>query len=150
MKSALLKQQPAHASTGFLESASQINKNKQKKTAVLFEQFNLARGTASAQRRLKRKRPCVALQIDGLSSSNHSSCELLMSLNGARLVLSKKPTSIAVAPPTAKFTPRETSELFASCREAGRNGRPSSSAKTIKQPKPKSHHQVAEFSQEFV
>jgi hypothetical protein len=149
MKSALLKQQPAHAST----RASQINKNKQEKNAVLFEQFKLARGTASAQRRLKRKRPCVALQIDGLSSSNHSSCtpsELLMSLNGARLVLSKKPTSIAVAPPTAKFTPRETSELFASCREAGRNGRPSSSAKTIKQPRPKSHHLVAEFSQEFV
>jgi hypothetical protein len=52
---------------------------------------------------------------------------LFSSLNGTSLFLSKKPTSIAVAPLTAKLTPREmTSELFAS--EAGRNGSPNASA----------------------
>jgi hypothetical protein len=43
---------------------------------------------------------------------------LFSSLNGTSLFLSKKPTSIAVAP--------LTSELFAS--EAGRNGSPNASA----------------------
>lgn len=78
--------------------------------------------------------PCAAsvalLQSDDLSSSNQPSCtssELLRSLNGTRPFLSKKPTSIAVAPPTAKFTPCAMSELFD--REAGRNGRPNSSVK---------------------
>jgi hypothetical protein len=54
---------------------------------------------------------------------------LLRSLNGTRLFLSKKPTSIAVAPPTAKFTPcAMSSELLFVDREAGRNGRPNFSA----------------------
>ena len=69
------------------------------------------------------------LQIDGLRSWNQPTCtssELFRSLNGTSLFFSKKSTAIAVAPPTAKFTPRETSELFA--REGGRNGRPNSSA----------------------
>ena len=72
----------------------------------------------------------MVLQMDGLRSSNQPSCtssELFSSLNGTSLFLSKKPTSIAVAPPTAKLTPRETSELFAS--EAGRNGSPNALAK---------------------